>query len=206
MCDYDGNAKVVTETVRKAAKQHRCYGCDEAIRPGDRYQYTSGIWEEPDSFKHCLRCAAMLDALPNGAIYSLDCGETWIEPPEHIAALAFWLPGDPVPEQRPEHGWGKYPDGLLRRVFADGIVATIEEKPSRFEWIVWIVRDSGYALHASGFVRTSIWRIVPEPCCFTHAEAKSYAMQLAEDAAASVPGRAAEQAEAASEPTPETPG
>jgi len=45
----------VTKT-RKARKLHICCECNHAINPGEKYQYSSGIWDEPTSFKQCLDC------------------------------------------------------------------------------------------------------------------------------------------------------
>jgi hypothetical protein len=101
MCDENGERpQAWNATYRKARKEHQCYACDEAIRKGDRYRYSSGIWDhEPESFKHCLRCSTLLEALPSGAQLDLNCGEVWENPPEHIAALAFMLPGEPLPAE-----------------------------------------------------------------------------------------------------------
>lgn len=58
-CDFDGPS-VQTETVRKAAKDHRCYECGETIRKGDLYQVTSGVWDgRGDSFKWCDTCTTI---------------------------------------------------------------------------------------------------------------------------------------------------
>jgi hypothetical protein len=43
--------------VRTARKEHVCIECGEAITPGTRYEFTSGIWDGiPDAFKTCLSC------------------------------------------------------------------------------------------------------------------------------------------------------
>lgn len=54
-------AKCSTAIARKARKVHKCYGCYAEIKVGDVYQYTSGVWDEPASFKHCLSCAKVID-------------------------------------------------------------------------------------------------------------------------------------------------
>lgn len=41
----------------KARKPHKCCECHEDIKKGDLYQYYSGIWDEPASYKQCTRCA-----------------------------------------------------------------------------------------------------------------------------------------------------
>jgi hypothetical protein len=53
--------KCSTSVDRKSRKIHRCDGCCAEINVGDNYRYTSGVWEEPDSFKHCLNCAKVID-------------------------------------------------------------------------------------------------------------------------------------------------
>lgn len=83
-----------------ARKEHVCCACKETIRVGDRYQYTACVGGDYgfEHYKHCLRCAKMLDAVrdkrPYDAIaWGLDCGEDWKdtigELPEEVAALAF---------------------------------------------------------------------------------------------------------------------
>ena len=62
MCDSEcDRPDAYSERVRKARKDHRCCACRETIRKGDRYFYTSGIWDgRPESYKHCIRCMEML--------------------------------------------------------------------------------------------------------------------------------------------------
>lgn len=55
---------------RKAAKQHRCCECDVIIEKGDKYQYSSGIWEgRASSFKQCLNCSEIMRAAASAAEY-----------------------------------------------------------------------------------------------------------------------------------------
>ena len=55
--DGEGAAAASSRTVRKARKHHRCVECREDIKPGDRHEYLSGIWDgEPDAFRTCLSC------------------------------------------------------------------------------------------------------------------------------------------------------
>jgi len=53
--------KCSTSVTRRARKIHGCEGCFSEIKVGDSYRYTSGVWDEPDSFKHCLSCANVID-------------------------------------------------------------------------------------------------------------------------------------------------
>lgn len=79
------------------------------IQPGDTYSRTSvladGRWER-DTVR-CSRCEALYRHLCTlddddewGPARKLDCGDSyesmWGDVPEEIAALAFWLPGDPL--------------------------------------------------------------------------------------------------------------
>ena len=96
-----------------ARKEHHCRACGETIRPGDRYHKTFYIFDgNPHETKRCARCETIFDHL-SGRIAKegdceefcderLACGHTYEErwreePPPEIAALAFWLPGDPLP-------------------------------------------------------------------------------------------------------------
>lgn len=97
MCDLDeeNGPSASSEAWRNARKSHRCHACHETIRAGDRYHVLSGIWDgSAHTFKHCARCWTMLEELPDGAQLDLNCGEIWENPPEHVAALAFALPGE----------------------------------------------------------------------------------------------------------------
>lgn len=104
----------LTDEDRVARKEHCCCACAETIRAGDRYHYVALLFDGTlYVYKRCARCQAIFDHLskrmraegePNEYCdEELNCGhdyeENWDEPPpEPIAALAFWLPGDPLPE------------------------------------------------------------------------------------------------------------
>jgi len=101
MCELDeDNAPTACTTEwRTARKSHRCCACRETITARVRYHYMSGIWNgAPETFKHCARCWMLLEEIEahngDGAQLDLNCGELWENPPEHIAALAFALPGE----------------------------------------------------------------------------------------------------------------
>lgn len=52
----------ITETVRTAKKAHKCCECGSVINPGDKYRYTSGVWNsQGQSFKQCLHCTKLFD-------------------------------------------------------------------------------------------------------------------------------------------------
>jgi hypothetical protein len=106
MCDgFDYSYTTMDERDQKARKEHVCCACEDHIRPGDKYRVSRLVSDCPDQrfefYKHCLRCAVMLDAIrkerPDAAIHwELDCGEDWLdtigELPENIEALAFMTP------------------------------------------------------------------------------------------------------------------
>jgi hypothetical protein len=50
------------QKVRRARKEHVCCECGKDICPGEKYQVSSGVWDgEPDRYKQCLHCAAVMD-------------------------------------------------------------------------------------------------------------------------------------------------
>lgn len=98
---------VFDEERRTAGRPHRCDACDEVIAKGQHYVRFFGVWGGmAEAVKRCLRCQAIFEHLVKRGRESdmfpaqrLDCGETyrdhWGEdPPEHIDALAFALPGE----------------------------------------------------------------------------------------------------------------
>jgi|LakMenEpi03Aug12_release.lakeMendotaPanAssembly.Ray.scaffolds.fasta_scaffold222596_2 hypothetical protein len=48
--------KCFSRVQRKARKRHKCCECWGWIEPGETYQYVSGIWDGPASFKVCADC------------------------------------------------------------------------------------------------------------------------------------------------------
>lgn len=107
---------LVKERTQVARKPHKCAACHETIQPGQKYTYIfSRFYGANYITKRCERCQAIYDHLSERIANEGDCEEfcdaelncghpyeeRWDEPPpEHIAALAFWLPGDPLPEPR----------------------------------------------------------------------------------------------------------
>lgn len=56
MCDLPKTFQAYTRRARKA---HRCIECSATIKPGDEYEFASGVWEDgPATFKTCATCAA----------------------------------------------------------------------------------------------------------------------------------------------------
>jgi hypothetical protein len=113
MSEYADDYNTVQDDVwRVARKEHRCDACGETIAPGHRYHRTFVVFDgDPDWANRCVRCQAIFDHLTDKMVgnaeefcnWKLACGheyrERWGEdPPPEIAALAFWRPGDPLPE------------------------------------------------------------------------------------------------------------
>lgn len=113
----DSPCSVYEVRERAARKTHACSACGETILAGTRYTYVFLVCEEDTwTYKRCPRCqmiyvhlSAKIRAEADSEEFCderLACGheyeERWQEPtPEWLAALAFWLPGDPLP-RRPE--------------------------------------------------------------------------------------------------------
>jgi hypothetical protein len=110
MCDeFDFNGpSLYQERTRTARKESYCSACFETIAVGHRYHYIFGKWDgDVGEFRHCMRCSAIFTAIEQarpGIVIdlALACGETWqdalgVDPPEHVAVLAFVLPGE-MPE------------------------------------------------------------------------------------------------------------
>lgn len=101
MCDiFDcDRPSAYREVWRRARKEHRCEACYEPIRPGERYNYVSGVWDgEASAFKRCARCAftfkRLVDLAPVGDVVALDldCGEVYEGDDQELLALAFMTP------------------------------------------------------------------------------------------------------------------
>ncbi|TYC93010.1 hypothetical protein [Novosphingobium sp. BW1] len=61
MCDCEV-PQAFNERWRTARKPHRCCECGAWIKPGDRYNYVSGIWDnQPDSHHTCVECVQVRD-------------------------------------------------------------------------------------------------------------------------------------------------
>lgn len=64
MCDlsYEETTKVWTQTWRRARKEHRCEGCQRAIKPGSRYCITFSVFDGyASSEKSCRPCTALAE-------------------------------------------------------------------------------------------------------------------------------------------------
>jgi hypothetical protein len=110
MCgEPDEYADVYNVKWRKARKEHKCSACKEMIRAGDRYSYTSGVFDGSGfSYKHCVRCYLTMDMLDEitGEFPDpeLNCGQVYDGENEELLALAFMLPSDGQRWWEKEHG------------------------------------------------------------------------------------------------------
>jgi hypothetical protein len=110
---YCGDGEPVAyyrETRRTARKQHECCACEIQILPGHRYWVIAACWDgRVQGWKRCARCQLIHEQLrplcranDEWPDEELNCGHTFEEnydrpPPDWMAALAFWQPGDPLP-------------------------------------------------------------------------------------------------------------
>jgi hypothetical protein len=110
----DEHYSVYNERNVVARKPHTCSACHETIAPGHAYTRVFIVWDgQIDVVLRCARCQAIHEHLrevcedkSGGEMWpaeELNCGqeyrEHWgVDPPPEIAALAFLLPGEPLPE------------------------------------------------------------------------------------------------------------
>lgn len=60
MCDLP---QAFNQVYRTARKDHKCCECHRKILKGEKYLYSSGIWDgEPDSYKQCSICGEVANA------------------------------------------------------------------------------------------------------------------------------------------------
>jgi len=91
-CCYDTEQPtLINETWRTARKPHICCECRRAIKPGERYQVISGLWEgEWSTYKTCESCADLRDALES--VWCVPLGGLrgeYIEYLDHIGVAEF---------------------------------------------------------------------------------------------------------------------
>lgn len=77
---YFNEPSLIDEQVRRARKRYYCCECLEAIKPGQFYEYTRGIWNGCwDTYRTCIPCRNLrLDCCVNGWWYG-DLRDTLIE-------------------------------------------------------------------------------------------------------------------------------
>lgn len=84
MCDCDLPA-AHSEYFPTARKEHKCCECQRTIKPGERYQLYSGVWEGAGmSFKTCRECHAIREAIKDGLSQG-DCGPCFTQLGDAIA-------------------------------------------------------------------------------------------------------------------------
>lgn len=72
----DNPASVFNASVVKAAKEHHCTECHEAIPKGAEYELAKGCWDGHwSTYKTCLSCVEIRDhfACENGYVF----GDVW---------------------------------------------------------------------------------------------------------------------------------
>ncbi len=88
MCDCETPKASMTIT-RRARVEHQCCECGDAIKPGESYEYTSGVWDSPMSFKTCARCAGVRDFYNAECLSQYDCypcfGRLWDEVADYVS-------------------------------------------------------------------------------------------------------------------------
>lgn len=63
MSDYE-EPSCITYSTPRARVSHWCCECHHDIKPGDRYQRITGVWDgRGDTFKTCLNCVALRELL-----------------------------------------------------------------------------------------------------------------------------------------------
>ncbi len=78
---YDGDpCEFYRSQIRKARKQYKCQECGEPIRPGDKYEYTSGKCDG-DLFNH--RTCALCEEIRSRVFCSWTLGGMWEDLREH---------------------------------------------------------------------------------------------------------------------------
>lgn len=52
--------QIFRQVMRKARTAHECVECDRVIKPGETYEYVSGVWENDfEVIKTCKHCAEL---------------------------------------------------------------------------------------------------------------------------------------------------
>lgn len=63
-CDDGSTIGFHKREDRKARKRHTCCECGDQIKPGDKYEYVSGVWEgDWGVYKTCATCREIRKAL-----------------------------------------------------------------------------------------------------------------------------------------------
>lgn len=88
-CDCEA-PRAFSSEVRTARKLHRCVECGADIRPGERYQYVSGIWYDgPADFKSCLGCCQLRHFVESHAKYCVAYGHLYAEFTDRYAVYSI---------------------------------------------------------------------------------------------------------------------
>ena len=78
--DYDA-PEFITQKFVTARKDHKCCECNRMIRPGERYESSSGKWPMEtgiNTFRTCLGCMRLRrDLCRDGFLYGGLCEVVW---------------------------------------------------------------------------------------------------------------------------------
>lgn len=153
------------ESVRRAAKAHKCDACRETIKRGDLYHRTAMLFEgQWDITNRCARCEAMyrflqpcVRKLGDGDEIcdpELQCGHVWSdnfegEPPLVVQALAFLTPAEAQVllskrarfERRVSGSWG-----------SANVAGPIESEDARIARLLRTILGDRFPSPAEGFV------------------------------------------------------
>lgn len=109
----DETYSVYKETLRASRKERNCDACGMRVPKSGQYWHVAMIFQgEFETVKRCLACQATHVHLRELAVHRdmwpderLNCGldyeEEWGKLPSHIASLAFWSYGQPLPATNP---------------------------------------------------------------------------------------------------------
>jgi uncharacterized protein with PIN domain len=70
--DYFEGPEFSAMTTRRAAKDHECCECGDAIQKGDLHEYYRGVWEGTwQSFRTCARCTNVATDFFHGRVFTM---------------------------------------------------------------------------------------------------------------------------------------
>lgn len=98
--DYVKGPECFTDSIRKARKEHKCCECGDAIKRGDKYEETTGIWDgKPNRYRTCLDCLSVRNAFfCDGWFYTF----VWENLYEHLRDCAHTTPTEALAKLTPD--------------------------------------------------------------------------------------------------------
>jgi len=96
--DHDGGPDCHSEKIVKAKQGHRCYECLKDIKPGDKYEYTSGKWDGCFLvYKTCLDCRSLRNQFFSSFTYTM----IWDDFDDYLGDCNAEIPEDCIAELTP---------------------------------------------------------------------------------------------------------